>query len=195
MRSAEPPTSSGSAGASASSALWLACRVARVGRFSARSALSAAIGSCQFSGKRPAVTRSNSARIGCRARRFNQARRAPAARVPALRHRSANPSGTVKGGSVQPKLRLASRDSRSPSGVPCTAALPALVGAPSPMMVRQAISVGFFDRTAKEMAAATWAASCPSTRLVAQPCAAKRRRASSEQASPVSPSIETALSS
>ena len=42
------------------------------------------------------------------------------------------------------------------------------------MMVRQAISVGFFDRSASDSAASTWDGSWPSTRFVAQPSAAKR---------------------
>ena len=48
------------------------------------------------------------------------------------------------------------------------------------MMVRQAIRVGFLERTAKDSAAAICAGSCPSTRFTAQPWAAKRCSTSSE---------------
>lgn len=44
-----------------------------------------------------------------------------------------------------------------------------LGGAPKPMMVRQAMMLGFLDRCAAASAAATAAWSCPSTRFVAQP--------------------------
>ncbi len=60
-------------------------------------------------------------------------------------------------------------------------------------MVWHAISVGFFDRTAKDSAAAICAGSCPSTALVAQPSAANRFCMSSLRASAVLPSIETWL--
>ena len=101
----------------------------------------------------------------CRARRFSQARRAPApARAggtPALQQIVGHREGRL----VPAQRCLAPGASFAPSGEPCTAAVPALVGAPRPMMVRQAISVGFFERTAKDSAAATCGGSCPSTRL------------------------------
>jgi hypothetical protein len=104
-------------------------------------------------------------------------------------------SGTVKGGAVQPSNRLAPAASSDPRAAPCTAAVPALVGAPRPITVLHAIRVGFLDRTAKESAAAICPGSWPSTAFVAQPSAAKRFSVSSVRASAVSPSIETWLSS
>ena len=65
----------------------------------------------------------------------------------------------------------------------------------SPMTVRQAIRVGFLERSARESAAAICAGSWPSMRLVAQPCAAKRFSVSAEWARLVRPSSETPLSS
>jgi hypothetical protein len=56
-----------------------------------------------------------------------------------------------------------------PSGLPWLPAVPALVGAEKPMMVRQASSTGRFTRIAQAMAEATAAGSCPSTRRTAQP--------------------------
>ena len=195
VRSAEPPTSSGIAGAKAASARWLACRVAIVGRVSAISAFSAAIASCQASGRRPATTRSNSARSGCFASRFSQARRAAVPRLPAAAQRSARSRGTVNGGCCQSSACFAASDSVCPSGLPLQAAVPALFGAAKPMMVRQAISVGFFDRSASDSAAKIWAGSCPSTRFVAQPSALNRFNWSSDDASAAGPSSETLLSS
>ena len=128
-----------------------------------------ATASCQFSGSLPAMARSNSARMELCASRFSQARRAAAPRAPTACQRSSRSSGTVNGGSCQSSAALAPAASSGPSGEPCTAAVPALCGAPSPMMVRHTISVGFFERTAKDNAAATCAGSWPSTCLVAQP--------------------------
>ncbi len=196
VRSAEPPTSSGVAGTSASSAFWLDWRVASFGLVSAMLLPSArATASCQPSGSLPSSARSNSARMLLCASRFSQARRAPAPRLPAACQRSYRSAGMVNGGSVQPSAAFAPAASVAPSAEPCTAAVPALVGAPKPMMVRQAISVGFLLRVANDSAAITCAGSWPSTRLVAQPCAANRFTTSSETASAVSPSIEMWLSS
>ena len=103
------------------------------------------------------------------ARRLSQARRAPAPRLPTARQRSSRSSGTVNGGSCQPSAAFAPAASWPPSGEPWVAAVPALVGAPRPMMVRQAISVGFFERMAKDSAALICCGSCPSIRRATQP--------------------------
>jgi len=169
VKSADPPTSSGVTGAIASRNRRLAARVASFGRSSARSCFSAATASCQVSGSRPAMTRSNSARWLCRASRFSQDRRATAPRVPTACQRCFRSSGMENGGSVQCSSAFAPAASASPSGEPCAAPVPAFSGAPKPMMVRQAISVGFFDRTAKDKADWICAGSCPSTCFVAQP--------------------------
>ena len=60
-------------------------------------------------------------------------------------------------------------------------------------MVRQAIRVGFLDRSEADNAAEMAAKSCPSTLLVAQPAAAKRFSWSSEVDRSVPPSIEMEL--
>ena len=169
VRSADPPISSGIAGTSASRHFWLDWRVASFGLLSAKPCFSAATASWKFSGSRPATTRSNSARMLWRARRFSQDRRALAPRPPIACQRCRRSSGMVKGGSCQPSASFAAAASCGPSGEPCTAAVPALCGAPRPMIVPQAIIVGFFERIAKDSAAAICCGSCPSTRLVAQP--------------------------
>ena len=88
VRSAEPPTSSGTAGVNASSTSWLALRVAQVGRSSAKRCLSARRTPSSPVGRSPAWARSNSARAsaGWRARRACQAARAGAPRPPKPRH-------------------------------------------------------------------------------------------------------------
>ena len=169
VRSALPPTISGTAGTRASSAFWLLARVASLGLASACCARSAASGSCQASGRRPAMARSNSACCGWRARRFSQLRRVPAPRRPATSQGSLIPAGISKGANSHPIAALAPAASVLPSGLPCTPPVPALLGAAKPMMVLQAISVGFLLRVAQAMAAATSAGSCPFTRRVAQP--------------------------
>src|SRR5919198_167825 len=61
-----------------------------------------------------------------------------------------------------------------PSGEPWDFSVPALLGAPKPIVVRQAISEGRSQDCASSSALATASGSCPSTRLAAQPAAAKR---------------------
>ena len=64
--------------------------------------------------------------------------------------------------------------SSSPSGAPCAALLPALVGAPKPMVVLQATTVGLAVTFALAMAAAMASGSCPSQPIQSQPQARKR---------------------
>ena len=52
------------------------------------------------------------------------------------------PRGSTKGGSLQPSRSRAPAISAAPSGEPCAAAVPALVGAPKAIVVRQAIRFG-----------------------------------------------------
>ena len=51
-------------------------------------------------------------------------------------------AGTSKGGEVQPSRSRAALISSAPRGEPWAFSVPALVGAPKPMVVRQAIRVG-----------------------------------------------------
>ena len=76
-----------------------------------------------------------------------------APRDPATRQRSPISSGMSKGAWVQPRAAFAACASAAPKGAPWEEAVPAFVGAEKPMMVRQAISVGFLERTAMDRAA------------------------------------------
>ena len=78
-------------------------------------------------------------------------------------------AGISKGGHCQPSFCRAPAISSLPSGEPCTALVPALVGAPKPMVVRAAISVGRSERCAASMAEAIASGSWPSMRIVFQP--------------------------
>ena len=73
-------------------------------------------------------------------------------------------AGTSKGGDVQPSRSRAPLISSAPSGEPWPLSVPALVGAPNPMVVRQAIRLGRSDDFAHAMAAAIASGSWPSTR-------------------------------
>jgi hypothetical protein len=83
--------------------------------------------------------------------------------------------------------------SSAPSGEPCALLVPALVGAPKPMVVLQAIKVGLSERLAASMASAIASESWPSMLIVFQPDAAKRAGWSVESASDTAPSIEIEL--
>jgi len=155
VRSAEPPSNSGVAGIRVSNTFWPDCRVAIFGLLSAISCFSTATASPQLSGSFPDIARSKSARWFDVARRLSQARRVPAERSPAVCHIAVRSSGTVNGGAVQPSNCFAAAASAGPSGEPCVPAVPALVGAPRPMMVRQAMSVGLRDRMEADNAAVT----------------------------------------
>ena len=72
--------------------------------------------------------------------------------------------GISNGGEFQPSFARVPATSSAPSASPCVDLLPALVGAPQPITVRQQISVGFpLLFNAASMAFATAAASWPST--------------------------------
>ena len=103
--------------------------------------------------------------------------------------------GTSNGGEVQPRASRAPLISSAPSGEPCDDDLPALVGAPKPMVVLQAMSVGLSDVCALVSAAAIAFWSWPSTRTAFQPDASKRFTWSVESDSDRAPSIEMPLSS
>ncbi len=83
-------------------------------------------------------------------------------------------AGTSKAGELQPSFSRAPLISSAPSGEPCEPAVPALVGAPKPMVVRQAIIVGLSDVCAASNARAMASGSWPSMRLAFQPAASKR---------------------
>ena len=68
-------------------------------------------------------------------------------------------AGISNGAWVQPSFSRAPLISSAPSGEPCADALPALVGAPKPMVVLQAISTGLSDVCAFSSAAAMAAGS------------------------------------
>ena len=100
-------------------------------------------------GSSPRMRRSNSARcVGRRARRgaasqaLRAALRALAGGAPGVEH-VGRESRTAR--AVQPSFSRAPSISSAPSGEPCALAVPALVGAPKPMVVWQAISVGRSD--------------------------------------------------
>ena len=93
----------------------------------------------------------------------------PAERRPASSHLALRPSGTVKGSAFQPIADLAAAISSAPSGAPWLPAVPAFFGAEKPMMVRQAMMVGFFERIAWLSAPARSCPSWPFTRRTAQP--------------------------
>ena len=83
-------------------------------------------------------------------------------------------AGTSNGGDVQPSFSRAPLTSSGPSGEPCDFSLPALVGAPKPITVRQAIRLGRSDVCAAAIAAAIASGSWPSTRQAFQPQASNR---------------------
>ena len=198
VRSAEPPTVSGSTGLMTSSTSWLDLRVAHDGFSAATLALKASIASPTAAGMSPLMRRSNSTRSGSAiaAWRFTHLRRADLPRAPTLRQALKIGSGTSNGPWLQPSFSRAPATSSLPSGEPCVAAVPALVGAPKPMIVLQAIIEGL-SVTLRALRMARWTASgsCPSTACTCQPAAAKRFLWSSEVLSEVGPSIEMPLSS
>ncbi len=71
-------------------------------------------------------------------------------------------AGITKGGESQSSALRAPAISSAPSGEPCAALVPALVGAPKPMVVLEAISVGRSDFCAVSIAAAIASGSWPS---------------------------------
>src|ERR1035437_332981 len=145
VRSAEPPIISGSAGIRLSSANSQAVRVAISFGVAARLSLTARTASAKAGfGRSPFMRRSNSARFpaSSAARRVLQSACAPFERSPALRQADRMSAGMSNGAWVQPSFSRAPLISSAPSGEPCDDALPALVGAPKPMVVLHAISTG-----------------------------------------------------
>src|ERR1700692_1462934 len=100
--------------------------------------------------------RSNSARLrfDSVAKRSCHALRAATPRLPASRQLFSTSSGTENGSSEMPRFSLAPFSSSGPSASPCALLVPALVGAPKPMVVLQAISDGLLDFCARVIAAA-----------------------------------------
>ena len=70
------------------------------------------------------------------------------------RHQFSTSAGISNGAYGQPSFSRAPLISSAPSAEPCDDALPALVGAPKPMVVLQAIMVGLSDFWACSTAAA-----------------------------------------
>ena len=99
-----------------------------------------------------------------RAARCQACARRPCRARPALRHRARTSAGMSKAGAGQPSLSRAPLISSAPSGEPWLFSVPALVGAPKPMVVRQAISDGRSEACAASIAAAIASGSCPSMR-------------------------------
>ncbi len=177
VRSAEPPIISGTATVSASSAVSDAARVATSFGVAASFSFTERTAAARLSfGNSLRMRRSNSARRAGAAvlRRPFQAWCAALPARPALRHGSRASAGMAKAGSAQPSRSRAPLISSLPRGEPWDFSVPALLGAPKPMVVRQAISDGRSQDCASSSALAIASGSCPSTRLAAQPAAAKR---------------------
>ena len=198
VRSAEPPIISGIATVNISSAPSDATRVAiSFGAAASFSFTACTAAASRSFGNSPRIRRSNSARRDgvMAAMRLIQAAWAAFPVRPALRHISRMSAGTTKAGSGQPSLSRAPLISSAPSGEPWHFSVPALLGAPNPMVVRHAIRDGRSDACACSIAPATASGSCPSTRVAAQPAASKRFTWSTESASDSGPSMEMPLSS
>src|SRR5476649_2370941 len=191
VKSAEPPIISGSAGIRLSSANSQAVRVAisfgdaASDSFTARTAaVSAAFG------RSPFMRRSNSARFApsSAASFLLQSACADFERAPAVRQAERMSAGISNGAEVQPNALRAPAISSAPKGEPCDDDLPALVGAPKPMVVLQAISTGRSEACAFSNVAAIAAGSWPSTRDAAQPADSNRFTWSTESESDSAPS-------
>src|SRR5476651_429907 len=177
VRSAEPPIISGNAGIRLSSANSHAVRVAMSFGVAASDCFTARTASAKAGfGRSPFIRRSNSARLPASSavRRLFQSVCAPFERSPALRQADRVSAGISNGAWVQPSVERAPLISSAPKGEPCDDALPALLGAPKPMVVLQAIITGLSDDCAFSSAAVIAAGSCPSTREAVQPAASKR---------------------
>ena len=178
-----------------SSAICEAWRVATLVAFAWCSLRKAASFRPTEAGRSPRIAASNAARLREAAWRFSQSSRARRPRSATLAHAPRTDAGTSKGAWLQPSEERAASISAAPSGAPWVLCEPAMVGAPLPMTVRQAISDGLAERRALAMAAATASGSCPSTDCTSQPAARKRIGWFIEVASVVFPSIEMPLSS
>ena len=147
MRSAEPPIISGTAGANASIASWLALRVAMDSPFAFAVSISVARDRVeiarQFAGEAAHEFGAGLGIVGAVAIET---------RVPVVLQRRADARahpiardviGNLERRMVPVERLRASRRSRpAPSGSPCAFAVPARVGAPLPIAVLQTISVG-----------------------------------------------------
>src|SRR5437764_12173016 len=98
-------------------------------------------------------------------------------------------AGTSNGGEVQPSFSRAPLISSAPSGEPCEPAVPDLVGAPKPIVVRQAIIEGLSAFRAASIGRAIASGAWPSMRLAAQPAAAERVTRAPDAASDSGPYI------
>ena len=87
---------------------------------------------------------------------------------PARRHASSTSSGMTKGSASQLRCLRVAAISSAPSGEPCTLWVPALFGAPKPIVVLAAMKVGRSDLWASSMAAAIASGSWPSISIVCQ---------------------------
>ena len=197
VRSAEPPISTGTAATRASSTFCEDWRVASLGFSAMNPAMVFAIVAAIVAPVSVSIgsARRAMAALPSLAARVSQAVRASPPRAPAARQAASTGAGTSNGACGQPSFSRARAISSAPSGSPCVLAVPCLVGAPKPMMVFAAISVGLSDVCAAFRAVRIAAGSWPSTRTAAQPEASKRRTWSSPTARLVAPSIEIELSS
>src|SRR5664279_3349586 len=162
VRSAEPPIISGSAGIRLSSANSHAVRVAISFGVAASDCFTVRTASENDGfGRSLFIRRSNSARLPAlsAARCLIQSACASFERSPALRHADRMSAGISNGAWLQPSVERAPLISSAPSGEPCDEALPALLGAPKPMVVLQAIITGLLEPCAFSSAAAIAAGS------------------------------------
>src|SRR3981081_1302921 len=156
VRSAEPATNSGIAGTIASIVDSDDLRVAIFCGVSSNAFLWALNAFARAAGRSCRKRRSNSARLRADsvAKRASHSVRAAAPRAPASRQLFNASDGTENGSSEMPSFSLAPLSSSAPSASPCTLAVPALVGAPKPIVVLQAIIEGLLDFCARVIAAA-----------------------------------------
>ena len=172
VRSALPPSSSGSSGASASSTFCEALRVATgsagcAKRDIVRSA-SAWKPARQVAGH-AALELQRLAReelaVAPRSGRATSLRHRRRARARSSRRRPRRAPRRARG--LQPSAARVAAVSAAPSGAPCAFALPALFGEPLPMVVLQQISVGAVAAPcAAARAASSASTSWPSTRAI-----------------------------
>jgi hypothetical protein len=192
VRSAEPPSNSGTVAARWSSTAPLAERVAISLPLAMNSTRAPAIAFFQSGGNFPSLRRSNSKRnsVGALLTRSAQAMRALRPLEPISRHSRSNGSGITNGGDSQPRILRAPAISSSPGASLWAFWVPALVGKPKPMMVLQAIIDGLsVTARAAVMASRIASVSWPSISWTCQPEARKRSTSLSDTARLVAPSI------
>jgi hypothetical protein len=120
-------------------------------------------------GSRPSIRRNRSSPASLAASRSRHAACAPALRRPASRQAATISSGISNGSLSQTSCFLAAATSSSPKAAPCVAEVPCLLGAPQPMIVRQAISDGRGSASASSIARRISATSWPSQCATCQP--------------------------